>query len=551
MDEDPLPCASHATTRLTSSPLFSPQYHALKSSSPPPLFSENDSLDAADVTVYESPRLKRKRAGTWWMVGPRAASNKKRQFARNFDSGVHMMSDDSEASAASSYTRSSFAFDANLDIRSDPPVPAHAEPEDEGIEYGRRTMTGHEVSFYNQIQEAVDANSTRFSFDQCGVEDNWLPHLGTLNQIVTVPPDASIEVPDEGQYRSMEPELHLNLAMNKLQRLEPTLFNLQYLTGLYLRNNSIEALPPQIAKLTNLQTLDVCYNSIRLLPCELLPLCAPNGSLERLSLAGNPLCEVGDFNTSTYATISKHLDGDLDVTEAFSVFAKSDKASPFPSDLLARLYRYIKGEWSDFQGHHRFAPRILDNMDLGTSLINTFLVSRTAAAYYDQSGRLMKHSPCLPMQERASHQPDNGPRTQPSLMIHTSLGAHNVPTKWFDPPARSKIPSLLAQSLATAYKFCEGQPGAVREELIEWMGGSDRIPSTVEASLARAERNLVDVFNPARACHCCGKDYFVARAEWIEGWFFDQQVVPVKVAVCSWGCVPDIIAKRPEPLKWL
>jgi hypothetical protein len=57
MDEDPLPSVSHATgASIPNSPFLDPRFHALKSSSPPPLFSENDSLDTADVTNYESPR---------------------------------------------------------------------------------------------------------------------------------------------------------------------------------------------------------------------------------------------------------------------------------------------------------------------------------------------------------------------------------------------------------------------------------------------------------------------------------------------------------------
>lgn len=541
MDEDPLPAASHATALAGSSPLFSPQFHALKSSSPPPLFSEDNSIDSADATIYESPRLKRKRVGTWWQTGARAAI-KRRQFARNFDSGVHMMSDDSDLSAVSSGLRSSFGFDGGPDIPSDPPAPEH---QDEGVERSTQTMTDPEHQFYNSIQSAVEENATSYIFMDSGIKDSWLPHLNMLNQVVAIPPDASTEVPDEGQYRSMEPQLHLNLAQNVLCRLSPTLFNLQYLTGLTLRQNAIKNLPPQIAQLTNLRTLDLCYNMIRTLPCELLSLCQPQGKLASLALAGNPLCEMGDMHDGTHFEIDKRLDSKLDHLTAFSALANASGGTRFPEDFLARELRY-KLSRTDFYGHHLFTPTSSDD---DTSAL-LYLVSRTTAAYYDQTGRLVNGCPPLPMQEEASHHPKFGPRTQPGLMIHTSIGAHNVPATWFNAPSRSKVPSLFTRSLITAYNFCEGQPEAVREELSAYMGTSDVMPLNAEINLEVGDHNIAEFYKPLRDCHCCGKEYIVPRAEWIEGWYFDQQVVPIRLAVCSWGCVPDIIAKRPGPLKW-
>src|SRR3954465_14827522 len=68
-------------------------------SSEPPLFSSDDPMMSEDVTNYESPRDKRKRAGPWWEGDGDDAvltvNKRQRQLTRNIDSGVYMQwSDD-------------------------------------------------------------------------------------------------------------------------------------------------------------------------------------------------------------------------------------------------------------------------------------------------------------------------------------------------------------------------------------------------------------------------------------------------------------------------
>ena len=527
MDDDPLPRASHATGSRFS-PQYSPQLYALKSSSPPPLFSENDSLESADATVYESPRMKRKRAGTWWQTYAKA--KKPRQFVRNVDSGVYMMSDDSDISLASGGAQSSSHLDATQDIASDPPAPPAPEHRDEGINVDRsiQTMSASEYAFYADVQEGVEKNATSWSFYHFGVEDSWLQHLEMLHQVVAVPPDASTEVPAEGQYRSMEPELHLNLGRNNLCRLSPTLFNLEFLVDLTLRNNYIKILPPQIAKLRHLRTLDLCFNHIRTLPCELLALCTrPTGVLRSLWLTGNPLVEVSN-------------------SEWFPNRARLNlKEMSWPGKVCEDdLKRDAILGCSLKRGHHLFAPS--PQVSPNSIKDQITYVTRTTVAYYDRSGHLIADCPKLPMACQGDYDPPaRSPRTQPGLMIETVHGTSNIPETWFEPPRRSKVKSLIAQSLITAYTMCETEPEAVREELREFLDGNDASLTNAEVHLAHAEYNADVVHSPLQTCHCCGKKYIIAAAEWIEGWCFDREIIPIRVAVCSWGCVPDLIAKRP------
>lgn len=54
-----------------------------------------------------------------------------------------------------------------------------------------------------------------------------------------------------------------------IRNLSPHLFQLQNLTGLYLKNNCLQRLPPDICQLINLRTLDVSHNKLRSLPAEI------------------------------------------------------------------------------------------------------------------------------------------------------------------------------------------------------------------------------------------------------------------------------------------
>lgn len=547
MDEDTLPTASHATSSNSpgSSPLLNPRYRAKSptSSSSPPLFSDDDPPDMADITNYESPRDKRKRAGTWWEHG--LSAPKRRQFARNFDSGVYMGSDDSESAASDASSRYNFGLDGTSDLPSDPPVPESSQSSQHPtFSHGRGVVAEHRVTpmpaserfLWLATHRNLEANTAHpfyqtFDFTRLGMEDEDLHVLRQLGQIVAVPPDTGTEVPTEGQYRSMTPEITLTLEFNKLRCLHLDLFCLQNLVHLSLRNNEIEELPLQIGSLRNLVSLDVCHNRLRTLPAELLDICAPRGKLTRLVTFGNPLVEVGDLKQIDYTHVVRSLPPNVSAPHAFSAVARYH-----PGDLLARMFRYAEQNWSDFEGHHIHTPRAS-----ATPQAKLFLVTRTVAAYYDAGGRLLRGSPDLPMQEEATL--SILIRSQPGLMVHTSLGAYNVPPTWFDRPSDSPVPSLYTSALNTAFKSYGAQ------EFIDWAGKD--LPPQVERGFRAAESNLRTVWWPFRTCHVCGKTYVVPRAAWIEGWFFDQIIVPIKVVVCSWGCVPDVIAKRPERLQWM
>jgi hypothetical protein len=439
---------------------------------------------------------------------------------------------------------SHLGFDGACDIPSDPPLaPWHPDNQDEGIEHTAESMSASEIRLCRAIQDLLDAGTTYFDFD-FDLQDQELHHLHQLNQIITLPPGDGIEAPVEGQYRSMIPELHLNLSFNKLRYLSPTLFQLQHLTTLTLRNNSIVSIPPQIKELINLHTLDLCHNSIFELPCELLAICAMQrpGRLTRLELAHNPLYDFKDdlceIIKLPWPTVGERL-------PLYDATSGQHKCVQGSWKLMQNL---TDMDWSVFEGHHLYTPPRMkahtDNPDIFDDKV--FLVCRTAASYYDHTGQLLKNSHALPNHREPDDSLDTSRRGTVRLSVTSTLpSAENAPEVWFDRPSSSKVLSLSTISLIKAYKT---EPDRVREEIDDYIGGS--IPGDIGASLDRAEDNEIWTFKPLRCCHCCGREYIIPRAEWFEGWWFQEQLVPIRVAVCSWGCVPDVIAKKPEPFKF-
>jgi hypothetical protein len=430
-------------------------------------------------------------------------------------------------------------------------APWHPDNQDEGIEQTAEPMSASETRLCRAIQDLLDDGTTYFNFD-FDLKDHELHHLHQLNQIITLPPGDGIEVPVEGQYRSMIPELHLNLSFNKLRYLSPTLFQLQHLTTLTLRNNFIESVPPQIKDLTNLHTLDLCNNSIRELPCELLAICAMQGPgrLTRLELAHNPLYVFKDGLCRLIKAAWKT------VTERTPRYepASSQRYEPAYSQhkrvrgSRRLIQKFVDMDWSAFEGHHLYTPPPMKTHTINPDIFEDklFLVCRTAPSYYDHTGRLLRNSHALPNHKDMDDSFDEswGDMVR-SFVTNILPTAESVHETWFDRPSSSQVLSLGTISLIKAYKT---EPDRVREELHDYFGGG--IPGGIEASLDRAEENEVTIFKPLRSCHCCGKQYIVPRAEWVEGWWFQEQLVPIKVAVCSWGCVPDVIADKPEPLKY-
>jgi hypothetical protein len=80
----------------------------------------------------------------------------------------------------------------------------------------------------------------------------------------------------------------------------------------------------------------------------------------------------------------------------------------------------------------------------------------------------------------------------------------------------------------------------------------DPVPLAANAILKQAETNDSGGYGEFMKCNMCKRQYVIARAEWVEWWYITQRliVMPFRVQVCSWRCVPDFMLKRPEEFTW-
>lgn len=143
-----------------------------------------------------------------------------------------------------------------------------------------------------------------------------------------------------------------------IRNLSPNLWQLEFLTALFLNDNNLTRIPPDISRLSNLRHLDVSSNKLRSLPAEIgdmvtlreLLLCnntirnLPNElgklfQLQKLGLSGNPLPQQLLNLYSENNGTSKLLTYMLDHLEGKKIMQA--KALP----LVSTLNLYIC-EWS-------------------------------------------------------------------------------------------------------------------------------------------------------------------------------------------------------------
>ncbi|KAF2134089.1 hypothetical protein P153DRAFT_280325 [Dothidotthia symphoricarpi CBS 119687] len=536
---------------LPSSPFFEPRDHAFspKSSSPPPLFSSDDSRESADVGNYVSPRIfKNKRKGAWWESenGDSAQNTpeaKKVKMTRNFDSGVFMMSD---------------ASDGSVDL-----LPEHKSPFDLPGAWDEPPSMGRgENVFYPRMRMGLDKNSDTYEFEGLGLGDDDIHYIGELDSVIRVPPVPGDDLPTEGQFRSMIPELHINLSNNNLCRLTPTLFHVRFLTSLSLRNNQIVELPPQINQLRHLEMIDLSLNKLVSLPFELLGMFRPYGNLEDVRTLGNhtlleresstrfyvdlyedlSLSSLGTRTIQTlhrmadeklpglYASLSSSPDRERDVWKIRELESWTSMVEPTQVDET--LETVGEGVYP----HHPPSKyqSIKLNKDFQRDLFSPTYYARTPVSYFDQAGVLIKGSPSQP----TSNDHDF------CAIVETTRGAYDVPPTWFSPPRTSRVSSLVATCLHNV----------LRKRHLDSLSIDDvralipePVPVDADRILAQAAENSIAGYSEFRHCHVCKHEYVVARAEWIEFWKVSA-FYPLKVKVCSWACVPAEMRERPREL---
>lgn len=523
-----------------------------KSSSPPPLFSSDDSRESVDVTNYQSPRIfKNKRKGAWWANGEAAHNEhepKKSKLSRNFDSGVYMMSDASESSESFNNPdscesvalhRSPFAFDGACDPEPKP-----------------RWCTPTKSAFCQTLHAGLEKNEEKYDWERLNLQDNEIEQIGHLASVIRVPPDAGTEVPAEGAYRSWDPKLIVHLGENKLCRLTPSLFSLRFLTFLSLRKNGIKELPQLIGQLRALKTLDLSHNELTCLPFEVLRLHKPYGKLHGLYTYNNPMIHPKSFPPSASSFLPADLPLDIHLSpdqdkhiELYNKLVKLYHSLPSRDNThyvvaLIRFCEHWINEYREksadkviagFYSHH---PAVRVKPEVRSSFVQTpIYIARSLVSYYDETGNV------VPLSAHFSSSTDDGS----PLIIDTERGAYGVPSAWYSPPSISPVPSLLTTSVHNALQKRQKFDMTI-QDILDMFDEDDRpIPRTASIIFSKAVANSLGGYGEFRQCHVCKKDYIIARAEWVEFWVGGQYLLfPFKISVCSWSCVPEEVRKKPE-----
>lgn len=560
MDDDIVPPSSppHASTAyIPSSPFLAPQYEALspKSSSPPPLFSSDDSRESVDITNYESPRIyKNKRKGAWWDLGESTPHTtpepKKTKMSRNFDSGVYMMSDATDSSESlMPQHKSPFGLDATCDSSTiwheETSICIQPQPSQQ------------EKEFNTIIADGLENNREVYDFSEMNLQDSDIRHIGNLASVIKAAPDPGDELPVEGQYRSMMPELYVSLRSNHLCRLTPSLFHLQNLTTLILTDNNIEELPAQIGQLRNLKELNMSRNNIRWLPFDILPILSNivKGDSGVPWLKPKPI----QFHPLTSLGLSDSRPDRFDVGHITDI-EKFDRDFPCRlkrlcrengtrnrSDRDNRIWKLRVHELQLYdykiRAHSEEAVCVRDGAFPHHPQMFHYkqevyrrhvYLARTPVSYFDQAGVLCKNSPIPPASDEDVYH----------VMTELDDGVHGIPSTWFAPPRFHCPRSLVELSLDTALRQKEQESLSI-DDLRSYI---EPIPHQAKMILDRAEANALGGYRDFKQCHTCKKDYIVPRAEWIEWWsgLWGEKAIPLKVQVCSWGCVPVGMRTRPE-----
>ncbi|KAF1935966.1 hypothetical protein EJ02DRAFT_106780 [Clathrospora elynae] len=546
MDDDAIPPSSPPLANPPSSPFPEPVF-TFKSSSPAPVFSTDDSQESVGLSNYESPRIfKNKRRCTWWASRESANTTpelKKTKIARNFDSGVYMLSDSTDNSD-------------DVPPQHIPPFPPHQLRLPFGIYHDQSANTSAaETAFNHQLDNGLDRDLQVYDFQELNLEDSDIHRISHLAEVIR--PFTA------GEYRSLVPELSVHLSQNKLHRLVPPLFSLQHLTSLFLRRNDIKELPSQIGRLQNLVTLDVSLNKLTHLPFEIVRLLQPHGKLERLTAMGNPFFEpmpAERFHKSDYVRPDPEDEGALHDRDALPLDLLREDAANQLRHLYGSLalskdrdqavwrIRYFESWANSFDGGDD-ARECAAEQDDGFYVHHPSLdldavqasapryIARTLVSYFDQTGNPCHGSPSLPSSRHDAY----------PVILETNQGTYGAPSSpWFAVLSTSSTASLVTTSLHVCLKN-----GNTVHELRETFKGYP-VPYDAEAIFTRAEENDVGGYGYFRDCHVCGKKYVVARAEWIEFWSKGLGIFfPVKVKVCSWRCVPAEMVNRPSKhLTW-
>jgi Leucine Rich repeats (2 copies) len=282
VDLPPLPPASSSRTRpaLLTRKRTRDDYDDVPpsaASSDPALFSGDEAVPGAEDYAFK--RKKKMYTGSWWSYRVKAKPDeKKREFKRNYDSGIFMGSEGSEhpsSDSLGSLEEELIQDQRKMEVEpktSIKPPSSNARPflkastlpfqpavSDVPPEHGMVMQIVQRC--LDNGQEDVDLSSMSLTTLPSGIID-----LTTLTKQTTLVSGML----EHGE--PLEPQLRLFLANNLLRRVPREILDLTNLRVLSMRRNKLTSLPPGIRNLVNLETLNLAGNKLAYLPWELIGL---------------------------------------------------------------------------------------------------------------------------------------------------------------------------------------------------------------------------------------------------------------------------------------
>ncbi|EXJ64416.1 hypothetical protein A1O7_00752 [Cladophialophora yegresii CBS 114405] len=268
-------------------------------SSDPATFSSDETAPGAENYAAGKRKKKHTFRGSWWDLHPaksgtRTSQRKKREFRRNFDSGIFMGSESEEPLSSDSFTmEDEFLRDQERSSQKDHDSSQHPRVRSCG---SQDSTPRTKLALRNAVQVPKEHEAVCHVVRQClelGKEDVDLSvmSLSTLpSEVSTLNTLSKQEEIAEGMLHigtDLEPRLRLFLGNNLFTKLPSVVLDLRHLRFLSLRNNNLSSLPPSIRDLFNLESLNIAGNQLTELPSEVLDLVS-NARLQELILHPNP-----------------------------------------------------------------------------------------------------------------------------------------------------------------------------------------------------------------------------------------------------------------------
>lgn len=513
---------------LPTRPSFAPivgssrkrQFSDYGSASSDAWFSEGTSDAEEREGVEERPRRKRMVRGPWWRVNKSLRHKMaKRERLRNADSGVWLGSDMSEDSTDS--TVSSRQQLARMDMADRSGQPASSAT-------SMHALSPAEALAAKEISRCLDAGQERIDLSDLGL--TCLPDsiIRPLHQLIRHAHTDLRQPPSEDEFGPLTPSIQLFLSGNSLSALPHELFALTNISVLSVRNNELTHIPPSIDRLLGLKELNLAQNNIRWLPWEMLDILHCRGTHRRHIIRPNPLIDpASEMDVPkplprprvTPGEFKEHLSRWGETNGAF--FQKmrewySEEGVPWTirQDLELRLKLGRLKRTNYLQEISRAGAEV--------TICNEQLIYLTSSAvrFFDVDGSVVR-------QNRHGMQLDDDPE---SMYKAVTDPLDHAP----DCSEFSSVPSLFELAVrATQATYNLSDPSAYPTDL----------PRSVATAFNRAARGA-SVGN--EKCSVCGKEFIIARAEWMEYWFCGfpaqealtrESVLPFLRRVCGWGCV--------------